>query len=70
MDLLIDTRDFILICAGAVWALWEVAKMYRLRKNSKPYLKTLDAKKLQINLNRLRDKAYQEAKAKIANKYY
>src|SRR5690606_10476035 len=35
-----------------------------------PYLKTLEPKELQINLNRLRDKAYQEAKAKIALKYY
>jgi hypothetical protein len=44
--------------------------MQRETKMLLPYLNTLDAKELQINLNRLRDKAYQEAKDNIALKYY
>jgi hypothetical protein len=35
MDLLLDTRDYILIAGGAIWAFWEFVKMYRIRKNRK-----------------------------------
>ena len=35
MDLLLDTRDYILIAGGAIWAFWEFVKMYRIRKHRK-----------------------------------